>query len=64
MVVITSDNPRGERREDIIEQVLGGITDRSRTLVEPEEARRSSSRSTWRRPATSSLSQARATRVT
>jgi UDP-N-acetylmuramoyl-L-alanyl-D-glutamate--2,6-diaminopimelate ligase len=36
IVVITSDNPRGERREDIIEQVLGGITDRSRTLVEPE----------------------------
>jgi UDP-N-acetylmuramoyl-L-alanyl-D-glutamate--2,6-diaminopimelate ligase len=36
MVVVTSDNPRSERREDIIEQVLGGITDRARTLVEPE----------------------------
>ena len=36
MVVVTSDNPRGERREDIIEQTLAGITDRSRTLVELE----------------------------
>lgn len=36
MVVVTSDNPRGERREDIIDQVLAGISDRSRTLVEPE----------------------------
>ena len=36
MVVVTSDNPRGERREDIIEQILAGITDRSRTLVELE----------------------------
>jgi UDP-N-acetylmuramoyl-L-alanyl-D-glutamate--2,6-diaminopimelate ligase len=38
MVVITSDNPRGERREAIIEQVLAGIPDRSRTLVEPERS--------------------------
>jgi UDP-N-acetylmuramoyl-L-alanyl-D-glutamate--2,6-diaminopimelate ligase len=36
MVVVTSDNPRGERREDIIEQILAGISDRSRTLVEIE----------------------------
>jgi UDP-N-acetylmuramoyl-L-alanyl-D-glutamate--2,6-diaminopimelate ligase len=36
LVVVTSDNPRGERREEIIEQVLEGIPDRSRTLVEPD----------------------------
>jgi UDP-N-acetylmuramoyl-L-alanyl-D-glutamate--2,6-diaminopimelate ligase len=35
-VIVTSDNPRGERREEIIEQVLEGIPDRSRTLVEPD----------------------------
>jgi UDP-N-acetylmuramoyl-L-alanyl-D-glutamate--2,6-diaminopimelate ligase len=35
-VVVTSDNPRTERREEIIEQVLEGIPDRSRTLVEPD----------------------------
>jgi len=36
LVVVTSDNPRSESRERIIEQVLEGITDRSRTLVEPD----------------------------
>jgi UDP-N-acetylmuramyl tripeptide synthase len=36
LTVITSDNPRSERREDIIEDILKGITDRSRTLVEPD----------------------------
>ena len=35
-VVVTSDNPRGERREEIIEQILEGIPDRSRTIVESD----------------------------
>jgi len=36
LIVVTSDNPRSERREDIIDQILEGITDRSRVLVEPD----------------------------
>jgi UDP-N-acetylmuramoyl-L-alanyl-D-glutamate--2,6-diaminopimelate ligase len=36
LVVVTSDNPRSERREDIIEEVLTGIPERSRVLVEPD----------------------------
>ena len=38
LVVVTSDNSRGEKPEDIIEEILGGIRDRSRTLVEPNRA--------------------------
>jgi len=34
LVVVTSDNPRGEQRELIIEDILGGISDRSRALVD------------------------------
>jgi UDP-N-acetylmuramoyl-L-alanyl-D-glutamate--2,6-diaminopimelate ligase len=36
LVVVTTDNPRGERREEIIEQVLDGIADRTRAVVEPD----------------------------
>jgi UDP-N-acetylmuramoyl-L-alanyl-D-glutamate--2,6-diaminopimelate ligase len=36
LVIVTSDNPRSERREVIIEEILGGIPDRSRALVEPD----------------------------
>jgi UDP-N-acetylmuramoyl-L-alanyl-D-glutamate--2,6-diaminopimelate ligase len=38
LVVVTTDNSRSERREEIIEQILEGISDRSRTLVEPDRA--------------------------
>jgi UDP-N-acetylmuramoyl-L-alanyl-D-glutamate--2,6-diaminopimelate ligase len=36
LVVVTSDNPRGEKREDIIDEILSGIPERSRVLVEPD----------------------------
>ena len=38
VVVITSDNPRSERPEAIIEQIVGGLSDtgRSRAIVEPD----------------------------
>lgn len=36
LMVVTSDNPRSERREDIIDQILSGVTDRTRVLVEPD----------------------------
>lgn len=37
-VVVTSDNPRTESPQAIISDVMSGITDRSRVLVEPDRA--------------------------
>ncbi len=36
LVVVTSDNPRGEQRSAIIEEIVAGIPDRTRTLIEPD----------------------------
>ena len=34
-IYITSDNPRNERAEDIIDEILGGITNKEKVIVEP-----------------------------
>ncbi|MFN4013551.1 MAG: UDP-N-acetylmuramoyl-L-alanyl-D-glutamate--2,6-diaminopimelate ligase [Aquificaceae bacterium] len=39
LIVITSDNPRFEEPMDIIQDILKGIEDKSRVLVEPERKR-------------------------
>ncbi len=33
-IYITSDNPRNERAEDIIDEILGGITNKEKVIVE------------------------------
>jgi UDP-N-acetylmuramoyl-L-alanyl-D-glutamate--2,6-diaminopimelate ligase len=37
--VVTSDNPRGENPLRILNEILGGIRDRSRVIVEPDRGR-------------------------
>lgn len=41
IVVVTSDNPRSERSEDIIDAIVGGVPDdyRQRVLIEPDRRR-------------------------
>ena len=39
LVVVTSDNPRDEEPERIIEDILKGIEDRARVIVEPDRKR-------------------------
>jgi len=39
IVVVTSDNPRAEEPEQIIEAVVSGVVDRSAVIVEPERRR-------------------------
>ncbi len=39
LVVVTSDNPRDEEPERIIEDILKGIEDRERVIVEPDRKR-------------------------
>jgi len=38
VVVVTSDNPRGEDPRAIVEEILAGMADRSSVLVEPDRA--------------------------
>ncbi|MDH5627357.1 MAG: UDP-N-acetylmuramoyl-L-alanyl-D-glutamate--2,6-diaminopimelate ligase, partial [Candidatus Krumholzibacteria bacterium] len=38
-IYLTTDNPRSERAETIVEDVLGGIENRTRVVVEPDRAR-------------------------
>ena len=38
-VIVTSDNPRGEPPEQIIEDILSGIPDRAAVITEPDRAR-------------------------
>jgi len=38
LAVVTSDNPRSENPDDIIEQVVAGAADRSNLVIEPDRA--------------------------
>ena len=67
VVVVTSDNPRSEPPEAIIEEILRGHERRPRrrsASPSPIGARRSPTPWRWPRPATSSSSRARGTRRT
>ena len=38
LAVVTSDNPRSEDPDAIIEEVVAGVSDRSKLIVEPDRA--------------------------